>query len=139
LLAAGAACERGADDGGAEGPRVIELTNDTIRLEAGVRVLDVRVQRAQGGEFEPASGAVRQGDVVRFTAHDNGGHAIAFDGSALAPDVLEYLERTGQLRSPPLIASGSAWIIKLDDAPAGSYPFRCATHDVAGSITVTAR
>jgi plastocyanin len=115
---------------------VLELTHDTIRLEAGVRLHDVSVQRSAAGEFDPAEVAARRGDVVRFTARDNGGHAILFDAASLAPEAHEYLERTGQLRSPPLIETGAAWVITLDGAPAGVYAFRCATHDVVGRIVV---
>ncbi|CAN5890319.1 hypothetical protein BH23GEM9_BH23GEM9_01600 [soil metagenome] len=129
-------CDRAADND--EGPRVLELTHDTIRLEAGVRLAGIEVRREASGEFHPAATEVRQGDVVRFTAGDGGGHAIAFGGQ-LDPAILEFLERTGQLRSPPLIAQGSSWVITLDGAPAGEYPFRCTTHNVAGRLTVAPR
>ena len=131
-----AACERAPDDAG---PRVLELAHDTIQLADGVSLIDVTAQREQGGDFDPARVEAKTGDVVRFTAGDAGGHAIVFDGAALTAEAREYLERTGQLRSPPLIASGSAWVITLDGAPAGEYPFRCSTHNGSGRLTVAAR
>jgi plastocyanin len=137
MLVALVACDRVAP--GDDGPRVLELDADTIRLESGVRLIDVRVERQAGGEFDPSAVEARQGDVIRFTAGDHGGHAIAFDAAGLTAEMMTYLERTGQLRSPPLITSGSAWVIKLDDAPAGTYTFRCATHDVSGRLTITQR
>jgi hypothetical protein len=36
-------------------PRVLELTHDTIHLEAGVRLVEVRVRRSDEGEFDPLS------------------------------------------------------------------------------------
>ena len=131
-----AGCDR-AGSGGDDGPRVLELAHDTIRLPAGVRLIDVTVRRDERGDFDPAQVPARQGDVVRFTAADRAGHAISFEGSALAADARAYLERTGQLRGPPLITTDAAWVITLDGAPAGEYPFRCATHDVSGRLTVT--
>jgi plastocyanin len=135
LASVGAGCDRAGPDG----DRLIELTHDTIRLADSVVLHEVTVSRQATGEFEPAVLQVTAGDVVRFRAGDRGGHAILFDGGALEPEVREYLERTGQMRSPPLITVDAAWVITLDAAPAGEYRFRCATHDVAGSMTVTAR
>jgi plastocyanin len=131
------ACDR---EGGADaGPRVLELTHDTIQLPDSVKLIDVKVRREASGDFEPASLQARQNDMVRFTAADRAGHAIAFDGATLAADARAYLERTGQLRGPPLITTDAAWVITLDGAPAGQYPFRCVTHDLAGTLTVTPR
>lgn len=133
----GAACERAGE--GDEGPRVLELTHDTIRLEPEVRLVQVAVRRHADGEFDPAAVEARPGDVVRFTAEDNGGHAIVFDGAGLAADARQFLEESSQLRGPPLIREGAAWVISLDGAPAGEYTFRCTTHDATGRLSVVAR
>jgi plastocyanin len=136
VLAVCAACDSAP---GEAGRRVLELANDTIRLEAGVSLVDVNVRRGADGDFEPATIEAQTGDVVRFIAADNGGHAIVFESTALASDVREYLESTGQMRSPPLITSGSSWVVALDGAPGGAYPFRCSTHNATGRLTVGAR
>jgi plastocyanin len=135
-LAAG--CDR-VGPGSDEGPRVLELTHDTIRLEQGVRLVDIAVRRQADGEFDPAVVEARQGDLVRFTAGDGAGHAIVFVGPQLSNEARIFLEHSGQLRSPPLIVSGASWVITLDGAPAGEYPFHCTTHDVAGRLGVVAR
>lgn len=137
LIALGA-CDSVRDGIGDDGPRVLELTHDTIRLADGVRLVDVEVKRGAAGDFEPAAVAARTGDVVRFTAADHGGHAIVFEATTLPQPARDFLQRTGQMRSPPLITSGAAWVITLDGAPAGEYPFRCTTHDTAGRLSVTA-
>ena len=77
--------------------------------------------------------------MVRFISSDAGSHAIAFDGDAMSPDARAFLERTGQLRSPPLLAAESRWVMSFEGAPPGDYPFRCPTHGVRGSIIVNAR
>lgn len=118
---------------------MLELTHDTIQLPAGVSLKQIDVARSDAGEFQPAVVEAHQGDMVRFTSRDRGSHAIAFDGAALDSVARDYLERTGQLRGPPLIANGSAWVITLDGAPPGEYVFRCATHDAAGRLQVSAR
>jgi plastocyanin len=137
-LLATAGCERIAP-GGDDGPRVLELAHDTIRLEAGVRLVEVGVRRQQDGEFDPAAVEARVGDYVRFTAQDRAGHAIAFQGAGLNAATREFLERTGQLRGPPLITNDASWVITLEGAPAGDYPFHCTTHNVAGRLSVVAR
>lgn len=117
---------------------MLELANDTIQLAEGVTLVDVTVRRSAEGDFDPAAVEARSGDVVRFIADDNGGHAIVFENTALGADARDYLERTGQMRSPPLIASGSSWVVTLEGAPAGDYPFRCTTHGESGRLSVTA-
>lgn len=128
-----------AEKPGDEGPRVLELSHDTIRLEGGVSLIDVAVRRSQTGDFDPVAVEASVGDVVRFTAGDRGGHAISFEGAALAADARAWLQQTGQLRSPPLITSDAAWVITLSGAPPGEYPFRCTTHNAAGRLTVKPR
>jgi plastocyanin len=138
LVLALAACDRVAlsED---EPPPILELAHDTIQLAAGVKLHEVRVERTDSGEFHPGTIDASTGDVVRFAAHDRGSHAIAFDGNRLDPAARSWLDATGQMRSPPLIAAGSTWIITLEDAPPGEYPFRCATHDVGGRLRVSGR
>ena len=62
-----------------------------------------------------------------------GGYAIA---AGLAP-ALAFLESSGQLRGPPLLTEDASWIVSLEGAPPGDYPFRCLTHGAAGSLTVS--
>ena len=85
-----------------------------------------------------AIGPIASGDAVRFTTADPRPHAVAFELDSLAPPVRQYLERTGQLRGPPLVSEGTTWLIILEDAPPGVYPFYCRAHDTRGQLTVTA-
>ncbi|MGH7553912.1 MAG: plastocyanin/azurin family copper-binding protein [Longimicrobiales bacterium] len=117
-------------------PVVLELESDTITLPAGARVVEIEVARKPAGEFQPASTSARVGDVVRFVAKDGHSHAIVFDAGVIIPDGAAFLERTGQLRGPPLVHDGATWLVSLDGAPPGEYGFNCLTHAGRGSIRV---
>jgi plastocyanin len=138
LLVLLAACER-VLPGGDTGPRVLALTHDTIRLGAGVGLHEIVVRRERAGEFHPPHTTAREGDVIRFTAGDGGGHAIVFGEAGMEPATRDFLAATGQLRSPPLIHAGNSWVLSLDGAPAGEYRFHCTTHNAAGRLTVDPR
>lgn len=137
------ACIAGACRGGAVGrddPVVLELEGETVQLAPGERLVEIEVARAAAGrEFEPARADASPGDVIRFTARDGHNHAVVFDGVALEPATRAFLERTGQLRGPPLVKDGASWVVSLDGAPPGDYPYVCLTHGERGMLTVAAR
>jgi plastocyanin len=137
LLLALPGCDAGTQ--AARGPSVLELDSSRIELPDSVQLITVHLDRARPGEVEPLRVTLRTGDIVRFEADDGAGHAIAFDGALLASDVRRYLEQTGQLRSPPLISRGNAWVVSLAHAPPGEYPYTCVTHNSRGAITVNPR
>lgn len=122
-------------------PRVLVLGEDTIVLPDSIGLVIFEVGRRQDGvtRFEPETAQAAPGDVVRFVSLDNGAHAIAFDAPALPPGARAYLERSGQLRSPPLLTADAAWVVNLEGAPPGPYPFSCATHGERGTVTVAVR
>ena len=122
-----------------KGPREIALSSDTVKLPDSVHVATVRIDRTKSDELEPAASTVRTGDLLRFIASDAGSHAIAFDGEGLSGEARGFLEKTGQMRSPPFMATGSTWVVSFKDAPPGRYAYRCPTHGVQGVITVTQR
>lgn len=110
-----------------------------MKLPDSVHVATVRIDRAKAAELVPATSSVRTGDLLRFISSDAGGHAIAFDGDAMSSEARAFLDRTGQMRSPPFSGGGSTWLVTFAGAPPGSYPYRCPTHGVQGTIVVTAR
>lgn len=132
LLGAGACAEPARDE-----PVVLILESDTVTLPAGVRLTEIEIETAAGGEFRPAAAVARVGDVVRFVSKDTRSHAIVFDAARLAQPALSFLEGSGQLRGPPLLTEEASWIVSLEGAPPGDYPFRCLTHGAAGSLTVS--
>lgn len=131
LLAGG--CD--AIDDAIGGGSSIALDSADISIAGDVH--EIRVSGA-GARDSIAPGALEatSGDALRFMVEDRRPHAFTFTESSLAEPVREYLERTGQLRGPPLVNEGSEWVVILEDAPPGRYPFHCRSHDARGEITV---
>jgi plastocyanin len=129
------ACETPAlIDRGAE----LDLEQGTIRLPPGVRIIEIRVSATGGrNRIVPDSVLASTGDVIRFVAGDALTHAMVFDDTHLTTGQRTFLETTGQLRGPPLLTSGATWVVSLEDAPAGRYPYLCATHGGRGVIIVS--
>ena len=68
------------------------------------------------------------GDVLHVLSADRRIQTFTFVRSALPPGGAEFLERTRQDASPPLMEAGSSWVLSLDDAPEGEYPFVVQGH-----------
>jgi plastocyanin len=132
LCIVASACEAPALPGG--GPE-LQLEDASVRLPRGATVHTVELGAAARG-FQPQQVAARPGDALRFTVMDAMLHDIAFDAPALPPDARTFLETTGQLRSPPLVVRGATWVVSLEDAPPGRYPFLCTTHQERGEVTI---
>jgi plastocyanin len=137
LALALAGCQ--TDKADARGPRVLELNADTVQVPDSVRVATIRINRVTAAELAPAAVSLRAGDLLRFIAEDGAAHAIAFDGGAMSAEARSFLEHSGQMRSPPFVEAGATWVVSFKGAPPGVYRFRCPTHHVQGTVTVTAR
>jgi plastocyanin len=130
LLAA--ACN-GVQDGG----ETVVLDSAEVSVDGAVH--EVRITGVGATDtLAPPRLDAEVGDVVRFVVADRRPHALAFIADSLAPQIRDYLDRTGQLRGPPLVSEGSTWVVALEDAPPGQYPFYCRSHDVYGVLRVTA-
>ena len=116
--------------------KTLDVGSDTIQLAPGVEIHDVQIRNSAEAEFVPASIAARSGDVVRFTTTDSRTHLIEFDQASLPGNARSQFEAKTQLRSPPLVVQGAAWVVSLEDSPAGTYPFICSTHGSRGQLTV---
>jgi plastocyanin len=68
------------------------------------------------------------GDAVEFLSVDHRAHTVAFLRDSLSSDVLAFLESTNQLSGPPLVTRGSHFVLRLQDAPSGRYPFISEAH-----------
>lgn len=117
----------------------LELEDRSVQLPPGTAIHDVSLDTAPGGgdRFQPEAVRARSGDVVRFTAAGLGTHAIGFIDGALSAGQRGFLERTRQEVSPPLLDS-AVWVVSLEGAPAGDYPFHCVTHGLRGMVSVAA-
>ena len=106
--------------------------------------LQVNLHRiALGGERDrerifPDTVRAREGDVLAFETVDGRIHELAFEPDSLSPEVAEFLRRTRQLESPPLIDRGTRFLVDLTDAPDGRYVFSARTfgEPVYGVVTV---
>lgn len=118
--------------------RQLELDGETVELPLGADVHDVRFRVERGDvRVQPDTVRAEEGDVIRFIAGDGRGYAVMFDPTPLSGPARRFLERTGQLRGPPLIQKDASWIVDLTDAPAGAYPFTCLGRNARGTLLVT--
>ena len=79
--------------------------------------------RATEEHVVPGRVVVHSGGVVVFRTVDRRLHTVEFAAGGLAPEALAFLERTGQMRSPPLLERGTEYTVSFEGAPAGFYPF----------------
>lgn len=118
------------------GGDTIDLDSASVSIAGSVH--EIRITGAAATDtIDPATLEVEVGDAVRFVVEDRRPHALAFTADRLTEPVRAYLDRTGQLRGPPLVNQGASWVVILEDAPPGSYPFHCRSHDARGEVTVT--
>lgn len=63
------------------------------------------------------------GDAVEFKTLDHRVHTLTFPLDSLSSEVRLFLEESEQTSSPPLVTQGSRFILNLENAPPGRYPF----------------
>lgn len=119
------------------GGETLQLDDGEVRLEGGAEIREVWIGGAGAlDSIAPSTVSADPGDVVRFEVTDNRTHAIAFDAGGLTPAARQFLEETVQLRGPPLVNEGAAWVVSLAGAPPGQYPFLCRSHGATGMLRV---
>lgn len=119
------------------GGATIHLDSAEVSLPGGAELHEIVIGGAGARDsIAPSAISAEPGDALRFVVDDHRTHALAFDAGSLAPPVRQFLESTMQLRGPPLVNAGSAWVVSLADAPPGRYPFLCRSHGARGVIEV---
>jgi plastocyanin len=94
--------------------------------------------------FEPADLAVSPGDVVIFRVASGAPHSVVFEGEGLSPGVRGAINtalpnRSGDLSSPLLTATGKDLRFVVPQIPPGTYRFYCLPHrayDMRGELRV---
>ena len=84
----------------------------------------------RGSEEHAVPSIVRaaDGDGVEFRTVDHRVHTVTFPLDSLAAEAAEFLVSTGQTLSPLLATRGSRFILNLEGAPPGRYPFITEGH-----------
>jgi len=69
---------------------------------------------------------VAPGEFVQFVSGDWLVHELAFDLDSLSADRRDFLVRTRQAESPPLLERDSRFVLSFVEAPPGRYPYSLA-------------
>ena len=102
-----------------------QVLRDSLGLEGSEEVHRVTLEVRENREVvEPTSMEIPTGAMVEFVSADRFARVVAFVEEEVAAEGGEFLRRTGQLRSAPLVAPDSRFVVSFSDAPPGHYPFR---------------
>ncbi len=100
-----------------------------LGLPAGARLYRITLGgRGAREHVVPTLITVLPGDGVEFFTADHRVHTVSFLPDSLTPEAHAFLESSGKLRSPPLVSRGTRFILRLQDAPPGRYPFVSEGH-----------
>jgi plastocyanin len=88
------------------------------------RVYRVAISGGQVERAEPAAISIEAGAYVEFVTTDWLIHEILFEADSLGAAQRDFLERTDQVASPPLIDRESRYVLSFVDAPPGRYAYR---------------
>jgi plastocyanin len=102
---------------------------EALGLAEGARLHRV-ILGGRGSEEHvlPARIQASRGDGVEFVTVDHRVHTVWFPSDSLSPQAMAFLTSTEQLESPPLLQRGSRFVLVLEDAPPGRYPFITQGH-----------
>ena len=94
-----------------------------------------------GGEqeiAEPREVTLPEGAYVEFVTTDSWVHEVRFELDSLDGPARDFLERTYQRDSPPMVNADSRFLVSMRGAPAGRYPFRIEGNGapITGAVTV---
>ena len=110
--------------------------DEVLRAELGLTDRD-EVYRVtiSGGEregAEPVETILRAGAYVEFVTADWLVHEVAFELDSLSADARDFLERTDQVASPPLLRMDSRYVVNFAGSPPGRYPYLLAGNAAPG-------
>jgi plastocyanin len=99
-----------------------------LRAELGL-TLDDRVHRVRlaGGDVEQADPpvlSIETGEYVEFVTTDWLIHEVIFELDSLSAEQQDFLRRTDQMESPPLLERDSRYVLVFEGAPRGRYVYR---------------
>lgn len=101
--------------------------DDFLRQHLGLTDKDeVHRVTLTGGSSEvldPVETTVPTGAWVEFVTADGRVHEVRFETDSLATDARDFLDRTDQVASPPMVNKGERFVVSFRDAPQGRYPY----------------
>jgi plastocyanin len=104
------------------------VPDETLQRELGLTSADVvHTVHITGGTAEvadPATDTVPPGAYVQFVTTDWLVHEVSFDEEVLPAASLDFLRRTDQMASPPMLQRESRFVVSFRGAPPGRYPYR---------------
>lgn len=112
------------------------LPDALLQEELGLTTTD-RVHRVTltGGEVEqadPVMVSIEPGSHVEFVTSDWLIHEVIFEADSVTGERWEFLARTDQTASPPLLERESRYVLTFVGAPAGRYPYRIEGNGAPG-------
>ncbi len=113
-----------------------------LGIDAGTPIHRVTLGgRGSDDRVVPLRVEAAPGDVLHVLSADLRIQTFSFDLEALDADQQGFLERSSQVGSPPLTDPGSRWVVSLEGAPEGEYPFIVLGHGdpVRGAVDVRRR
>lgn len=112
---------------GCESPAPELVPDEVLKNELGLgprdRVHTIVLTGGTSEHGEPGSASVLPGDFVQFVSGDWLIHEIGFEVDSLTTASRDFLERTAQMASPPLLQKGSRFVLSFVDAPPGRYSY----------------
>ena len=100
------------------------MLRDSLGLTEEDRVFRVEVSSEENQEVAtPEVVRIPVGAWVEFLVVDHRVHTVNFELSQLPVAQAEYLTKARQDASPPLVSSGTRFVVTFSDAPPGSYPY----------------
>jgi plastocyanin len=119
LAVVGSGCKRAGNE-----LQPDQVLRDSLGLGDEDRVHRVRLGSADNREIvQPPQLTVRPGDYVEFVTQDRRVHALEFTLEELPPAAAEFMRRTGQQGSPPLVQADARFVVSFAQAPPGTYPY----------------
>ena len=114
----------GCDRGIPEAYRPDLLLQEELGLTEDDEVHRVELTGAASERATPDSVLVHVGGWVEFFSADWRVHEVHFGRDGLAGEAVAFMEETDQLSSPPLVDRGARFLIDMEGAPPGRYPYR---------------
>lgn len=119
------------------------IPDSVLQAELGLterdRVYTVTVSTGVGERAAPDTVTADPGDFVQFLSDDHFVHEVRFELDRLSSAQRTFLVETGQDASPPLLTRGARFVLTLEDAPPGSYPYSLSGNRAPGSGVLVVR